>query len=86
MTEPVTESGDVFRVLQERLAAKCRVQVEDIAPTTRLEEDLGVDSLRGVELLIDLEDHYGIIIADEEARKLSTVGEVADFVARRLAD
>ena len=48
---------------------------------TRFKEDLEADSLDLVELVMELEDSYGVRIPDEEAVKIMTVGQAADFVA-----
>ena len=50
------------------------------------EEDLEVDSLGVVELLMALEDNFGVQIPDEEAEQLTTVGEAVDLVMRSSAD
>ena len=52
-----------------------------IGETTRFKEDLEADSLDLVELVVELEDSYGVRIPDEEAAKILTVGQAADFVA-----
>jgi acyl carrier protein len=79
MTTP--DAAEVFDLLQEGLATRLQVRSEDITATTRLAEDLGVDSVTAVELLIDIEDSFGVIVTDEEAAHLSTVGQVAEFIA-----
>ena len=48
------------------------------------EEDLDVDSLGVVELLMALEDNFDVKIPDEEAEKITTVGEAAEMVSQKL--
>jgi len=57
---------------------------DDITMEAKFEEDLDVDSLGVVELLMALEDNFGVAIPDEEAEKITTVGEAADMVAQKL--
>jgi acyl carrier protein len=84
MTPPGT--AEVFSVLQQRLATKLAIPPRAITHTTRLTEDLGVDSLTAVELLIEIEDRFGVVITDQEAGQMSTVGQAAELIARRLRD
>lgn len=51
-----------------------------IESTSRLREDLGLSSLDAVELLIALEDRYGMIVSDEEAVRLMTIDDVTRLV------
>jgi acyl carrier protein len=51
----------------------------------RFQEDLEADSLDLVELIMTLEEKYGIKISDEEAAGIKTVGDAVDFVAARTA-
>ena len=57
-----------------------------IADGTRFKEDLEADSLDLVELTVELEDTYGIRIPDEEAARILTVGQAADYVAAHADD
>jgi acyl carrier protein len=43
-------------------------------------KDLGIDSLNGFDLLCDLEEELGIVIPDDDAREITTVGDVVDCV------
>ena len=52
--------------------------------SSRLVEDLGADSLDVVELLMLLEDEYGIVIADEDAVKLNTIGDVVNYISNQI--
>jgi acyl carrier protein len=51
----------------------------------KFEEDLEVDSLGVVELLMALEDTFGVAIPDEEAEAITTVGQAVDVVMQKLA-
>lgn len=62
------------------IASKLGKKVDDITLNSRLIEDLGADSLDIVELLMMLEDEYGITIPDQDAMKLSTIGDIVKFM------
>lgn len=62
------------------ISSKLGKKIEDIKPSSRLIEDLGADSLDIVELLMMLEDEYGITIPDQDAMKLSTIGDIVKFM------
>jgi acyl carrier protein len=55
-----------------------------ITMEARFEEDLEVDSLGVVELLMALEDNFGVQIPDEEAESIGTVGQAVDIVEQKL--
>jgi len=77
---------EVFERVRDHLAAELVVDAGSIHETTRFKEDLNADSLHLVELVVELEDTYGIRIPDDEAAKLDTVGKVADFVATHVPE
>lgn len=74
--------------IESRLAAllvsELGLDADKIKPEARFEEDLEVDSLGVVELLMALEDEFGVQIPDEEAENIGTVGEAADVVIAKL--
>ena len=72
---------EVLDRIREHLATELEVDAERIDGSTRFKEDLEADSLDLVELVVELEDSYGVRIPDEEADKILTVGQAADFVA-----
>lgn len=55
-----------------------------VRPEARLVEDLGADSLDMVELIMAVEEEFGIEVPDEDAESLATVGQIADYLERRL--
>lgn len=65
------------------IANKLGKKVEDVTLKSRLIEDLGADSLDIVEMLMMLEDEYGITIPDQDAMKLSTIGDIVNFMNKQ---
>ena len=72
---------EVFERIRAHLAEELEVDPGRIQDGTRFKEDLRADSLHLVELTVELEDDYGVRIPDDEAAKLLTVGQAADYVA-----
>jgi acyl carrier protein len=72
---------EVFERIRTHLADELEVDADAIRDDTRFKEDLRADSLHLVELVVELEDDYGVRIPDDEAVKILTVGQAADYVA-----
>ena len=70
---------EVLERIRAHLAAELKIDSARIQEDTRFKEDLEADSLDLVELVMELEDSYGIRIPDEEAVKILTVGQAADL-------
>ena len=70
----------VFERIREALAAQFEVDPDKITRETDVMEDLGADSLDLVELIMTLEEEYGVTVTDESIYERRTVGEVADFI------
>ena len=72
----------IFEKLKEALAAQFEIDPEKIAMETNLIDDLGADSLDVVELIMNLEDEFGVSISDEEAVNLVTVQKIVEFLEK----
>jgi acyl carrier protein len=79
------EREEVFERIREHLATELEVEPDRITDETRFKEDLEADSLDLVELVVELEDRYGIRIPDEDAARILTVGQATDFVTAHAA-
>jgi acyl carrier protein len=77
---------EVLERIRAHLAAELEIDPARIQEDTRFKEDLEADSLDLVELVMELEDSYGIRIPDEEAVKILTVGQAADYVSAHVPE
>lgn len=66
--------------IKKLLSSQLNISEDKIKPESRLVEDLGADSLDMVEMLMTLEDQFGVTISDEEALKIKTVADIAKYV------
>ena len=72
----------IFENVRDALAQQFEVEPESITLDTSLIDDLGADSLDVVELIMSLEDMYGISITDEDAAQLYTVRKIVDYLEK----
>ena len=73
---------NMFEQVKNMLASQLDIDADEITLETSLADDLGADSLDAVELIMALEDTYGVAISDEEAAQLTTVGKIVEYLEK----
>ena len=71
---------EILEQVKGKLSEKLGIDESEITEEAAFEEDLGADSLDLVEVVMDLEDEFGLKIPDEDARELTIVGKAIDYV------
>lgn len=78
------DKDDIFGRVRAILVEQLGVDEEAVTLEASFQEDLDADSLDLVQLIMELEDQFGITISDEEAETIFTVGDAVDFIAARV--
>jgi acyl carrier protein len=71
---------EVLDLVRSHLSEELEVDAAEISEQTRFKEDLDADSLDLYELVMELEDRYGISVSEEQAARIETVGDAVEFV------
>jgi acyl carrier protein len=74
---------EVFSLVRDHLAEELEVDPGSIGEETNFKQDLDADSLDLYELVMELEDRYGISVSEQEAAGIATVGDAVSFVLER---
>lgn len=76
----------MFEKLQSIIAGQLNVDAEAVKPESSFKEDLNADSLDLFELVMSMEDEFGVEIPSEDLEKLSTVQDVMDYLSDKGVD
>ena len=71
--------------VKEIIAKELEVETKQLTPEAKFIEDLGADSLDIVELVMALEEEFGLDIPDEDADKLKTVGDALNYLQQHAS-
>jgi acyl carrier protein len=77
--------SDNLTRIKEIIIDKLGIEENKITLEARFIEDLGADSLDTVELIMQFEEEFDIEISDDDAEKLTTVGNSIDYITSKLA-
>lgn len=78
-------SEEVFEKVKKIVAEQLSVEESEVKPEASFADDLGADSLDTVELVMALEEEFGIEIPDEAAENIATVQAAVDFIKEQKA-
>ena len=78
----MSEAGQKVKSI---IAEQLGVKIEEVTDTASFVDDLGADSLDTVELVMALEEEFGIEIPDEDAEKMTNVGEAVRYVEEKAS-
>ena len=73
---------DTFTKVAQLLAEHLGIDASTITPESEVVKDLGADSLDVVQLLMELEDNFNIVVSEDEAASLRTVGDIVNIISK----
>ncbi len=74
-------SDEIFNKVKDIIVDRLEVDEAKVTKDASFRDDLEADSLDVVELVMELEDEFGLEISDEDAEKISTVGDAVDYIS-----
>ncbi len=74
---------EIYEQVKGVLVQQLGIEESEITEEASFQEDLDADSLDLVELIMELEDEFGVKISDEDAEGIQTVGQAVDYISTR---
>ncbi|PMQ00901.1 MAG: acyl carrier protein [Dictyoglomus sp. NZ13-RE01] len=78
------DEATIFEKIKKIIVEQLRIDEDLITMDSSIQDDLGADSLDAVELIMALEEEFGIDVPDEDTEKFKTVGDVVRYVEKKL--
>ena len=76
----------VLEKVKAILAEQFDVEEDKVTADTDLQEDLGADSLDVVDLLMSIEDEFGVEVPDDEIENIKTVGDIVKYIENKVEE
>lgn len=76
----------MFEKMKPVIAEQLGVDPDKITPEASFIDDLGADSLDMVELILAIEEEYGFEVSEDDAAKISTVGEACEYIKKAIGE
>jgi acyl carrier protein len=76
--------ADTFERVKKIIVERLEVDESQVTPEASFKDDLGADSLDVVELVMELEDEFDMEISDEDAEKITTVGDAVAYIESKM--
>lgn len=80
----MAEEQEILERVSQIVSDKLAIDPQQVSPDSKFADDLGADSLDVVELLMALEDEFGLTIDEEEAENIETVRDVVGYIQDNL--
>jgi acyl carrier protein len=80
----MTQAADIEEKVKAIINDKLRKEEKEITPQTSFKNDLGTDSLDMVELVMEFEKEFNIVIPDDDAVNITTVGEAIEYIRKNI--
>ena len=71
--------------LRQLVSSQLGVELDEVVQDARILDDLGADSLDVVELVMNLEEAFDIVVPDEDIEGMQTIGDVQSYLAGRVS-
>ncbi|HDG61781.1 MAG TPA: acyl carrier protein [Thermotoga sp.] len=78
------ERSEILEKVRRMVAEKLGIDLDDVKEDANIIEDLGADSLDLVDIVMYVEDTFGIRVEDEELEKIKTLKDIVDGIAKKL--
>jgi acyl carrier protein len=75
---------EIFDRISNLIKEQLHNEKREVTVKTNIQEDLGIDSIALMEFIITLEDEFNLNIPDEDVEDIQTMGELVDYLSRRL--